>query len=302
MNINLEYYKIFYYVAKHGSITKAARELCLSQPAVSQEIKQLEENLGVALFVRQAKGVSLTYEGQVLYSYVEKGYESIIQGEAKVKELIGLEIGEVKIGASDMTLQYFLLPYLEKYYSMYPEIRVNVTNAPTPSTIDHLLAGRIDFGVISTPFVSSENIKVYKGRKINDIFVAGEKYRELEGKILEYEDLMKYPLICLEKNTSTRRFVDDFLNKNNLQINPEFELATSAMVVQFATRNLGIGCVVEDFAKDELESGKIFKLQFKEELPNREICVITDKKNVMSRAANALLSFLEEEYETLQKP
>ena len=112
MNINLEYYKIFYYVAKHGSITKAARELCLSQPAVSQEIKQLEENLGVALFVRQAKGVSLTYEGQVLYSYVEKGYESIIQGEAKVKELIGLEIGEVKIGASDMTLQYFLLPCL----------------------------------------------------------------------------------------------------------------------------------------------------------------------------------------------
>lgn len=292
MNINLEYYKIFYYVAKYKSVTVAAKELCISQPAVSQGIKQLEDSLGIKLFVRNSKGMSLTTEGEALYFFVSRGYEQIIQGEYKIKEMLDIESGEIRIGASDMTLQFYLLPYLEKYHSLYPGIKVNVTNAPTPSTIDHLLAGRIDFGVVSTPFDYDERIKVYSGRVIRDIFVAGEKFQDLKDKVLRYDMLSDYPLICLEKKTSTRRYIDSFLEAKSAIINPEFELATSSIVVQFALRNMGIGCVVEDFAKEELESGRLFKVNFEEEIPTREICIITDSRMPVSRAAEAMLNLL----------
>lgn len=292
MNANLEHYKTFYHVASLGSVTKAAKELCISQPAVSQMIKQLEEQLGVSLFVRRAKGVQLTAEGEVLYSYVKAGYEQMMLGESKLREMLNLDGGEIRIGASDMTLQYYLLPYLEKYHKLYPNIKVSITNAPTPRTIEHLLAGRIDFGVVSSPFDTKEQLEVFKGRNIRDVFVAGERFIDLKDQVLSYEELSKYPVISLEKNTSTRRYVDQFLLENNVVLNPEFELATSSIVTQFAKRNLGIGCVVYDFAKDEIENGSLFELKFEKEIPTREICVITEKKNGISKAANALIELL----------
>ena len=129
---NLEAYKVFYYVAKCGSVTKAAGELSISQPAVSQAVKQLENTLDVSLFHRAAKGVRLTGEGELLYSYVAKGYEQIELGVKKVHQMQNMELGEVRIGASDMTLQFYLLPYLETFHERYPNIKVMVSNAPTP--------------------------------------------------------------------------------------------------------------------------------------------------------------------------
>ena len=288
----MEYYKIFYNVAKQGSVTKAAKELCLSQPAVSLAVKALEDSLGMVLFVRKSKGVELTTEGSMLYEYVKRGYEQIKLGEEKIKQMLNLDVGEIRIGASDMTLQFYLLPYLEKFHSMHPNIKVHVTNAPTPLTIDHLLAGRIDFGVVSTPFELDNRFRVFKGRKIRDIFVAGNRFIDLKDKQLDYSVLREYPLISLEKNTSTRRYVDQFLMKNNVVLNPEFELATSAIVTQFAVRNLGIGCVVEDFAYEEISNGRLFQLQFEKEIPQREICIITDQKVPMSKSAATFLSLI----------
>ncbi len=132
MDINLEYYKIFYYVAKCQSITAAAGELCISQPAVSQGLKQLENALGTKLFIRTAKGVTLTNEGTTLFSYVKNGYEQIALGEKKLQEMLNMRTGEIRIGASDMTLQFYLLPYLRQYHHLYPDIKVTVTNAPPP--------------------------------------------------------------------------------------------------------------------------------------------------------------------------
>ena len=152
---NLEYYKVFYYVGKLGSLTHAAEELSISQPAVSQALKQLEDTLGTKLFVRASRGIRLTPEGESLYFYVKRGYEEIELGEKKLKKIMNLESGELRIGASDMTLQFYLLPYLEKYHEKYPHIKVTVTNAPTPETLQFLKEGKIDFGVVSTPFAES---------------------------------------------------------------------------------------------------------------------------------------------------
>lgn len=293
MNINLEYYKIFYHVATEQSITGAAKKLCISQPAVSQAMKQLEQGLGIELLTRRAKGVSLTRAGTLLFSYIGEGYETILTGEKQLEKMMNLEYGEVRIGASDMTLQFYLLPYLERFHQLYPEIKVTVTNAPTPQTIDHLNQGRIDFGVVTMPVEVDSQFDVFRVREIQDVFVAGEKFRNLHGETLSYDMLSTLPLICLEGQTSTRTYVEEFLHKMNVEVTPEFELATSEMIVQFAMRNLGVGCVVEDFAAKQLENGELFKLEFQEALPTRDMCLIFDKRATMSVAATKLKEILE---------
>lgn len=293
MTANLEYYKVFYYVAKTGSFTASAKELSVSQSAVSQSVKQLEMLLSTTLFRRMAKGVQLTAEGELLFSYVKKGYEQIETGEKKLSQMLNLELGEVKIGASDMTLRFYLLPFLEKFHENYPEIKVTVTNAPTPETLRFLKEGKIDFGVVSTPFEKEEGIDAVKVREIHDTFVAGRKFISYKNKTLDFKDLETLPLIFLEGSTSTRMYMDSFLRENNVMVNPEFELATSDMVVQFAMRSLGVGCVVKDFAREALESGLLFELRFNKMIPRRDFCVVTDQRSSLSAAAKRLIDILE---------
>lgn len=291
---NLEYFKVFYYTAKLGSVTRAANELTISQPAVSQSLKQLERSLGVTLFQRAARGVRLTAEGQLLFSYVEKGYEQIRLGVEKLRQMQNLELGEVHIGASDMTLQFYLLPYLERFHEQYPAIKVIVTNAPTPETLQLLRAGKIDFGVVSTPFVQSEDILATEVREIEDVFVAGRRFISYKNKMLDLKDLEQLPMIFLENNTSTRSYMDEYLAQNGITLQPEFELATSGMIVQFALRNLGVGCVVRDFAAEYLESGLLFELRFNKMIPKRSFCVVQSKRGALSAAARKLLNIMNE--------
>ncbi|MBQ2745211.1 MAG: LysR family transcriptional regulator [Lachnospiraceae bacterium] len=292
MNANLEYYKVFYHVAGCGSLTQAAEIMCISQPAVSQAIKQLEMLIGGKLFLRTAKGVKLTPEGEVLYKYVKEGYETISLGEKKFRQLLDVDNGEIKIGASDMTLQFYLLPYLERFHDKYPNIKVNVANAPTPETLHQLQLGTIDFAVVSMPFEKKDNIDVLPVRKLETIFVAGNDFRRLKDKVNPLTEIENLPIICLEKNTSTRRSIDEFLGDHGVMMEPEFELATSDMIVQFAVRNLGVGCVVKDFAEKYLESGELFIARFDKNIPDRDMCIVTDNKNPMSVAGKKLLEML----------
>lgn len=285
---NLEYFKVFYHVAKAGSVTGAARELAVSQPAVSQAIRQLESQLGADLFYRAAKGVRLTREGQLLFSYVEKGYEQMELGLEKLLRLQNMEGGEIRIGASDMTLQYFLLPYLERFHEKYPDIKMVVTNAPTPETLAFLEEGKIDFGVVSTPFDRQKGLEIVPVREIEDVFVGGRRFIAYKNRTLDLQELESLPMICLEKNTSTRSYMDAYLLQNGVQIQPEFELATSDMIVQFALRSLGVGCVVRDFAAEYLESGVLFALRFNKIIPKRKFCVVRSTKMPLSAAAGRL--------------
>lgn len=295
MDINLEYYKIFYYVAKLGKVTLAAEALSISQPAVSQAIKHLESATSMALFVRTGKGVRMTPAGEMLYSYVKVGYEYLMHGEQKLKEMADLDYGEIRIGASDMTLQFFLLPYLQQFHEQYSGVRLKVTNGPTPETLRYMQEGRIDFGVITGPIQKRPELEMIPVRYVKDIFVAGAKFREYEGRVLSFQELERLPIICLEKNTSTRQYMDTFLQANNAALNPEIELATSEIIVQFARKNLGVGSVIEDFAAPYLKSGELFKLQLKEESLKRQMYLIYDKRNPLSAAAKALIEMIQED-------
>lgn len=292
MDGNFEYYKAFYFAAREKSLTKAAELLNISQPAVSQSMKLLEASVGAKLFLRTARGIRLTPEGEIFYEYVKRGYEQIEQGEQVIRKLLNLEAGELHIGASDMSLQYYLLPYLEKYHEKYPEVKVKITNAPTPATLQHMAEGVVDLCLVSTPFDAPAGIQVRPVREIEDIFVAGRKYIQLKNHMTDFKELQDYPIISLEKNTSTRRYMDELMAQNDVYLNPEFELATSNMIVQFALRNLGIGCVVRDFAKEEIEGGRLFELRFNKIIPKRQICVVTNQKLPTGFAARGLLELL----------
>ena len=292
MAANLEYYRVFYHVAKCGSVTKAAAELSLSQPAVSQSIRQLENVLGMRLFVRSARGLTLTAEGKVLYSYAEAGCGQFEAGERNLLQMKNLECGEITIGASDMTLRFFLLPYLERFHERYPGVRFHITNGPTPAAMKLLKEGRIDFAVVSGPLLTQDNICTVPVRGIRDIFGAGPKFAEYARKEQPLSVLEKLPLITLDKDTSTRAYVQRFLEERNVHIQPEFELSTSDMIVQFALRNLGVGCVVKDFAKKELDSGELVELQLKEQLPERQFLVASGAKGGQSLAAAELLKLM----------
>lgn len=292
---NLEYFKVFYYTAKSGSVTGAAALLSISQPAVSQSLRQLESSLGVTLFARASRGVKLTAEGELLYSHVKQGYEQMEIGVEKVLQMRNLELGEVRIGASDMTLQFYLLPFLEKFHERYPEIKVCVTNGPTPETLKALGEGRIDFGVVSTPFETAESVKAIPVKEIEDVFVAGRRFLPYKNKMLDFKELEKLPMIFLESNTSSRSYMDDFLRENGVVLQPEFELATSDMIVQFTLRNLGVGCVVREFAKEALESGLLFELRFNKLIPKRNFCVVQSRRASMPAAAVKLLEIMPEQ-------
>lgn len=289
MNLNLEYYRAFYYVGKYQSITRAAQELSISQPAVSQAIRNLELALGTSLFVRTPKGMQLSAEGSVLYPWVAQGYEYICLGEQKLREQMDLEAGEIRIGASDMTLQFYLLDYLEQFHEQYPRIKVRVTNAPTPETLKHLREGKIDFGAVTAPISGDTHLTLHKVREIRDIFVAGEKYKSYSGREISFTELETLPLISLEGKTSSRTYVEEFVRKFQVQLRPEFELATSDMLIQFARRGLGIACVVEDFARKDLENGSLFALKLTEEIPPRAMYLVTNEQIPMSSAARRLL-------------
>lgn len=289
---NLEQYRVFYIVAKCGSLTEAAKELSITQPAVSQAIKLLEDSVSTKLFQRTAKGVKLTKEGEILYAHVEKGYEQFALGEKALEQMLNIELGEIKIGASDMTLQYFLLPFLEKFHESFPNIKISVTNVPTPETLSNLEEGKIDFGIVTTPFVLPTDIESIAVQEVEDVFVAGRRFISYKNHMLDFKDLENMQIICLEGNTSSRSYIEQLLKEKDVVLNPEFELATSEMIVQFALRNLGIGYVVKDFAREFIEEGSLFELRFNQMIPKRQICIVRNKKSPLSAAAGKLFEMI----------
>lgn len=291
---NYEHYKIFCKIVECKSISKAANQLYVSQPAVSLAIKQLENSLHVKLFFRTQKGVTMTNEGEMLYNYVKQGCTIINVGEEKIKEISKLQAGEISIGASDMTLRFFLLPYIEQFHKMYPEIKIKITNAPTPETLRHLKDGKIDFGVISSPVENNPSFRFKNVKSVHDIVITGENNRhlsEIEG--LSIRDLTSYPFVMLEKGTSSRSYYERFFHENEVEITPEIELATSDLIIEFVKRGMGIAFILEDFVEEDIKRGDIIKLNITPELQPRQFFIVTHANIPLTTAAKKMIEFTE---------
>lgn len=290
--INLELYKVFYYAAKTGSISNAAKELFITQPAVSQSIKQLETELGGKVFFRTPRGIKLTSEGKVLYKYIEQAYGLIRTAENKFLEMQSLMSGEIKVGAGDTLSKYYLLPYLREFHEKYSQVKVQVTNRTTFETIELLKSGKVDFGIINLPIKKSDRLVIHEVLTVEDCFVCGEKYRDLAQNPISVKDLLNYPLLLLEKGSNTREFIDNFFLEHNVEVVPEIELGSVNLLIEFAKIGLGISCVVKDFIEDELKNGEFFEIELLEKIPKRKIGVITLKDVPLSSSAKEFLRML----------
>lgn len=294
MNINYEYYRIFYYVAKYKNLTKAADALHSSQPNVSRTIRLMEHEFGCSLIVRSNRGISLTPEGEQLYSHLKIVMEQIQLAENEILKISGLEKGVVTIGASETGLHMLLLPVLNKFKQTYPGIRIRILNHLTTQALNSIRDKQVDFSVVAAPAEIAKPLRSESLLTFTDIPIAGNSFSHLKDVPLSIQELSQYPLICLGEDTMTYRFYEDFYHQNHLQMEPEFEAATTDQILPMIKNNLGFGFIPEVYASDALKKGEVFRIPLTTPIPCREIYFIQNENHPLSAAAKELKKLLRE--------
>lgn len=296
MNSNFEYYKIFYYVAKYENLTKAATALKTSQPAVTRTIHKLEGELGCRLFTRSKTGMKLTPEGRTFYGYVAAGCAQFFKGENDLSNLISLENGTIYISATETALHCYLFQAMEEFNSLYPNVRFKILNNSTTESVNAVKEGKVDLAFVSANLQVAKPLRMKILRKYRDILIAGMRFEELKAgkEELSLKELVSYPWISLTAETITRRFLNEYFEKNGLTFAPDMELATTDMILPAVRHNLGLGFIPAEFADAELKSGQVFEIKVKEKLPERNIILIYDMEYPQSIAAKEFQKFLKE--------
>ncbi len=292
MNADLDLYSIFCTVARCGSLSHAARELYVSQPAISQSMHRLEYMLGCTLFTRTSRGITLTSEGKMLYSYAEKAISLISAAEDKLNRMRTLQSGALMIGASDTLCQFFLLPYLNEFHAIYPDIQLQVTNRTTPETVELIKTGKVDIALVNLP-VEDDSLSVRSVMKVHDAFVASHKhFSHLENRAVPFAELAHEPLVLLERVSNSRKYLDDFASICGVTLNPSIELGAHSLLVQFAQIGLGVACVTGEFAEDAITSGDLFEIELEPPMPSRSIGLISLEGVPLSAAADVFINIV----------
>lgn len=286
MDINFEYYKIFYYTAKYKNITKAAAALGSSQPNVTRIIKLLESQLNCRLFIREPRGLSLTEAGEKLYSHVEIAYKHFLNAQEEISGQSDEERGTIELGATETALHLLLLDAMRKFKASHPKIRIKVHNYSTPELIQFLNAGKIDLAVITTPYKTAKSYQYETLYNFREILVGGTQYDFLCGKKLELKELKNYPLIGLGRGTATYDLYKDFFIEHDTDMELDMEVASSDLMLPLIQSDLGIGFVPENLALPLLKKKRLVQIQLNTEIPTRSIQIASDKNRRKSAAAD----------------
>ncbi|WP_028043587.1 LysR family transcriptional regulator [Candidatus Stoquefichus massiliensis] len=266
MNIKLEQYKIFNEAASTLSFSLAARNLFISQSAVSQAIHVLERELNTQLFIRQSKGVILTQEGQMLYQKISQALSLITSAENQIGNLRELTKGELTIGAGDTLSENYIMPYLVSFNQLYPQVTIKMVNRTSLEIIHLLKSGQIEIGFINMP-LHDDSIIIQECLQVHDIFVSKTK----EDKIYSLQDLSNQPLILLERSSNSRQFVDHHFASYGVLLTPSIELGSHDLLLEAAKNNLGKACVIKEFSQAELSNHDIYEISLEHSLPKRSI-------------------------------
>ncbi len=292
MNINFEYYKIFYYVAKYKNITKAASALGSSQPNVTRVMKLLEAQLNCPLFVRGARGVGLTEEGEKLYAHVAIAFQHLVDAEEEISLHETKWTGTVEIGATETALHLFLMEIMGDFRARYPKIRIRIHNRTTRELTGRLAEGSLDFALLTTPFETVRPCQIEELLPYQEILVGGPQYRYLAEEAIDRHKLSDYPWIGLGRETATYEFYKDFFLTHHVDIELDMEVATSGMMLPLIQNNLGIGFVPEALAAPLLKRKKLVKLDFGCQPPVRYIDLVCEKERGLSMAAEKFYQYL----------
>ncbi len=292
MDINYELYKVFYYVAKTLSFSEASKQLYISQSAVSQSIKSLENKLNQHLFVRSTKKVKLTPEGEVLFKHIEPAINLIIRGENQILDANTLNGGQLRIGASDTICRYYLVPYLKAFHAHFPNVHIKVTNQTSAGCVELLENGQVDLIVTNFPNPKINGVQnVRQVKEFKDIFIASAShFPELINKSLRLEELLGYPLLMLSKISTTSEFLHSLFQQKQLDLVPEIELSSNDLLIDLARIGLGIA-FVPDFClpKDDPD---LIQINLSEMLPSRHLVVGYNDQMPLSEAAKYFIENL----------
>lgn len=290
MEQNLSQYKIFYEVAKAGNISKAAKELYISQPAISKAIGKLEDSLGLSLFTRSSRGVQLTSEGEILFEHAREAFEALERGEQELRRIQEFDIGHLRIGVSNTLCKYILLPYLKTFIDQYPHMKVTIESQSTVQTLNRLEQQKIDLGLVAEPSLRKD-LSFIPVMDIQDIFVSTRAYLEnlylREGSdtnIFETGNIM-----LLDENNMTRHHVDEYMAENAIFPHQILEVTTMDLLIEFAKIGLGVACVIRVLVQKELDTGVLVEIPLQNSISRRTIGFAYHPSN----QAMALKTFLE---------
>ncbi len=297
--VNLDLYRVFYTVARCGSLTKAAEELYISQPAVSQAIKQLETQLGTPLFNRMRKGMELTAQGgELVFKDVEKALRLLGGVEEKLAELRETATGTLRIGASASIFQYILSGKIVEYRNLYPQVKIELISDVSPKIIELMKADRCDIGFLNLPINDDDDILLGDPIQIlHDVFVVGEAFSHLREKEFSFWDLQKYPLLLMEEHTVARASFENFSRSFGVKFTPAVEVDSWDFMKRLVTYGMGIGCIPREYALRRLSEGILYELNVQPALPSRSIGMAVLKNSNMPFAVRAFVNLFEKEHE-----
>ncbi len=270
--VNLELYRVFHTVAKCGSLTKAAEELYISQPAVSQAIKQLESQLGTTLFNRTHRGMELSVQGgKIIFPKVEEALSLLDSAENTLIELKTTATGTIRVGATDSIFSNILADKIAEYHDKYPAVKFDLITGTTLDTIAQLKDNKCDIVFLNLPIDDKGIMLSGSVSLLSDIFVANERFSELKDRAVSIKTLQQYPLLMMEGNTVARRAVDGYLATLGLTLTPDIEVANWDLMLKLAVKGMGVGCVPREYCRKELESGDLFEVNVTPSLPVRGV-------------------------------
>ena len=291
MAVKLELYRVFREVAETGNISVAAKNLYISQSAVSQSIKQLETALQARLFARSPRGVTLTGEGQMLYQYVRSALSLLSTGEDKLSQAQQLLLGTLTIGASDTVTAMFLTPYLERFHREHPGIRLKIVSGRSAKVLSLLKSGVVDIAFASSP-ADKSSLTDWPCFQTHTAFVAGSGYDCDFDHVYTAREIAAFPLILLERKASSRVFLEQTFLRWGITLTPEIELSSRSLLVSLAKIGLGVAGVTLEFVQDALNAGDIRLLRTDFSIPARSVDMCTLREVTPTAAATAFMTMI----------
>ncbi len=293
MEQNLSQYRIFHAVAKAGNISKAAKELYISQPAISKAVSKLEESLGTTLFVRSSRGVQMTEEGSILFEHTCAAFDALSRGEQELRRIREFHLGQLRLGGSNTLCRFVMVSYLKHFIEQYPHIKITIESQSSARTLAMLEQQQIDIGLVAEPG-SSKNLVFLPVMEIEDIFAATPSYLEnlrlREGR--DADPFQVGTILLLDKDNITRTHIDNYLKASHIEVHHLLEVTTMDLLIEFARIGLGVGCVIREFVKDDLESGRLTEIRPGSPIRKRTIGFAYRTGHV-SRAVETFIRFCE---------
>lgn len=294
MEQNLSLYRIFHTVAKTGNISKASKELFISQPAISKSISRLESILEVPLFYRNSRGVVLTEEGKILFESTTTAFDSLNLANQRINKIKTLGIGHLLIGVSTTLCKFLLLPYLKAFVEEHPHIKITISCQSTFKTVELLEENKVDIGLIG--FVKGKkDLTFLPTTDITDCFIASNSY--INNLLVREEDatlsnlLSKANIMLLDEKNITRVFIDDYFRQYEIVPNQVLEISNMDLLIEFAKIGLGIACVIRNFVEEDIASGNLIEIPLDHPIDTRQVGFSYNSKYPVTDAMKQFIDY-----------